>query len=60
MSAYDTVSQEGTDAELTDFDGRPRRLRLLGRRRRAPVLAVLPRELRGTEPERQRGASGSE
>ena len=23
MSAYDTATQEGTDAELTDFDGRP-------------------------------------
>jgi len=23
MSAYDTTTQEGTDAELTDFDGRP-------------------------------------
>jgi hypothetical protein len=23
ISAYDTATQEGTDAELTDFDGRP-------------------------------------
>ena len=23
MSAYESTTQEGTDAELTDFDGRP-------------------------------------
>ena len=39
----------------TGHDIQRTRLRLLGRRRRAPVLAVLPGRVQRPEPERQRG-----